>query len=108
MNDKDWNLRDSGLRGSSFLLIPWFLKYFTGSIEYHHIHHMNTKTPGYNLQKFHEEVLKRSPREFDEVVQLNMSECWGNLWFSLYDGKTDKYISFKDADAQLKAKQKSL
>ena len=106
VSNKEWNLRDSGLHGSSFILIPWFLKYFTGSIEYHHIHHMNSKTPGYNLQKIHEEVLIRSPHEFDEVVQLNMSECWNNLWLSLYDDKTNKYISFKNADLQLQRKTK--
>ena len=102
VKDEAWNLRDSGLRGSSFLLIPWCLKYFTGSIEYHHIHHMNTKAPGYNLQAFHEEVLTVSTNEFDDVVQLNMSQCWNNLSYSLYDDQDDLYISFKTANSILK------
>ena len=92
-----WNYDDSGLKGSSYILIPWYLKYFTGGIEYHHIHHMNSKIPGYNLQKFDEEV-KQNSNLFDNVPTLSMKDCYNNLWLTLYDEDAKKYITFEKAD----------
>lgn len=40
VDNKKWNVIDSGLLGSSFIQIPYYLKYFSGGIEYHHIHHI--------------------------------------------------------------------
>ena len=41
-------------------------------IEYHHIHHMNAKIPGYNLQNFHEEVVLKS-NLFDNIIKLSIT-----------------------------------
>ena len=95
-NDK-WTQRDSGLIGSSFIQIPSLLKYFYMGIEYHHIHHMNAKIPGYNLQKYHEEVVSKS-NMFDNIVKLSMGDCYKNLWLVLYDEDKKKYITFAEAD----------
>jgi len=92
---KEWSQRDSGLKGSSFIRIPWFLKYFFMGIEYHHIHHMYSKLPGYNLQKFHE--------SFDiDIVELSMRECYNNLWLVLYDEENEKYITFDEFYHEIK------
>jgi omega-6 fatty acid desaturase (delta-12 desaturase) len=97
VNNKTWNIKDSGIKGSSFIQVPYLLKYFTGGIEYHHIHHMNSKIPGYNLQAYHEEVVSNS-NMFDNVVKLSMTDCYKNLWLVLYDEDKNKYITFKEAD----------
>ena len=104
VGNKEWNYKDSGLRGSSFIHIPRALKYFFHGIEYHHIHHMNAKIPGYNLQKYHEEVVRQSDK-FDHVVHLSMTDCYHNLWLVLYDEDKKKYITFEEADER---KEKSL
>ena len=51
---------DSALLGSSFIQIPFWLKYFTDGIEYHYIHHINSKIPNYNLHAYHEEVINKN------------------------------------------------
>lgn len=93
VNDKNWNVRDSGLLGSSFIQMPKFLKYFSMGIEYHHIHHKNSKIPGYNIQKYHEEVVSKS-NILDNVVKLSMIDCYHNLWLVLYDEDKHQYITF--------------
>ena len=100
VNDKQWNQPDSGLKGSSFIQIPWFFKYFTGGIEYHHIHHMNAKIPGYNLHKYHNEVISKS-NLFDNITKLNMNDCYNNLWLKLYDEENKGYITFQEADMKI-------
>jgi omega-6 fatty acid desaturase (delta-12 desaturase) len=101
VNNETWNMKDSGLGGSSFIQIPYLLKYFTGGIEYHHIHHMNAKIPGYNLQAYHEEVVSKS-NMFDNVVKLSMNDCYNNLWLVLYDEDKKKYITFAEADEEIR------
>lgn len=95
VKNKEWTQRNSGLLGSSFIQIPKCLKYFYMGVEYHHIHHMNTKIPGYNLQKYHEEVVFKS-NLFDNIVKLSIGDCYKNLWLVLYDEDNHKYITFEE------------
>jgi len=97
VDNTDWNMKNSGLLGSSFIQIPKYLKYFVGGIEYHHIHHINAKIPGYNLQKYHEEVVSKS-NLFDNVVKLSMMDCYNNLKLRLYNEKNKKYIRLEDVE----------
>ena len=85
-----WSQFDSGLKGSSFIVIPSYLKYFYMGFEYHHIHHINAKIPGYNLQKYHEDIVQKS-QLFDNVIKINMPRFYNNLWLALYDEAPNKY-----------------
>ena len=91
VDDKKWNIRDSGIKNSSFIQIPIYLKYFTGGVEYHHVHHVNSKIHSYNLQKYHEEIIEKS-NIFNDVVKLSVTECFYNLKLRLYDEENNKYI----------------
>jgi hypothetical protein len=62
---------------------------------------MNTKIPGYNLQKYHDEVVKNSFM-FDKIVKLSMNDCYNNLWLSMYDEENKKFITFEQADNKIK------
>ena len=105
VTDKKWNKKDSGLKGSSFIQIPSYLKYFTAGIEYHHIHHMNATIPGYNIQKLHEEI-SSTTNELDNIIKLSINDCYHNLWYSLYDEDNNKYISFAEAELKIRFKHK--
>ena len=48
-----WNATDASMQGSSFLRLPKLLQWFTGSIGYHHIHHLDTGVPNYRLEACH-------------------------------------------------------
>ena len=100
VGNKEWTQRNSGLLGSSFIQIPIYLKYFTMGIEYHHVHHTNSKIPGYNLQKYHEEGYAL----FYKVVKLTMNDCYNNLWLVLYDEDKHKYSSLKEVNTEIKYK----
>jgi omega-6 fatty acid desaturase (delta-12 desaturase) len=51
----EWSYADAALRGSSYLKLPRWLQFFTGNIGLHHVHHLSTKVPNYNLQRAHDE-----------------------------------------------------
>jgi omega-6 fatty acid desaturase (delta-12 desaturase) len=43
------------MQGSSFYKLPRLLQWFTGNIGFHHIHHLGSKIPNYNLAKAYRE-----------------------------------------------------
>ena len=46
---RSWDFTRSALEGSSYYRLPRVLRWFTGNIGYHHIHHLNSRIPNYNL-----------------------------------------------------------
>ena len=42
------------MQGSSHLRLPRILRWFTGNIGFHHIHHLNPRIPNYRLQECHD------------------------------------------------------
>jgi omega-6 fatty acid desaturase (delta-12 desaturase) len=100
VNNEGWNVKDSGIRGSSSFILPWFLIYVAGGGEHHHIHHINAKIPIYNMRAYHEEVVSKSS-VFDNIVKLSMTDCYNNLWLVLYDEENDRYITFAEADPSI-------
>jgi omega-6 fatty acid desaturase (delta-12 desaturase) len=82
---------DSAMKGASFLQVPWFLQWATGSIEYHHIHHLSVGVPLYNLKACHEDA----PELFDSVKRISLLEGLDSLKFILYDEDKNSFVTQK-------------
>ncbi len=84
-----WDFTAASLEGGSFYKLPRILHWFTGSIGYHHVHHLNSRIPNYNLSKCHEEVpiLAKSPT-------IGFFASFKSLRFRLWDEKSERLISF--------------
>jgi omega-6 fatty acid desaturase (delta-12 desaturase) len=91
LHHEEWNFYDAALKGSSFLKLGPFLNWTTGSVGYHHIHHLNSKIPFYNLQRAHRLVEKSI--DFKEV---KISELFRHLNGKLWDEKANKMIHYSD------------
>lgn len=48
-NHEGWEFVKAGLQGSSFYKLHPILQWFSGNIGFHHIHHLSSKIPNYNL-----------------------------------------------------------
>jgi omega-6 fatty acid desaturase (delta-12 desaturase) len=97
----DWSIRESGLKGSSFIDVPWFLKFFTMGIEHHHIHHFLPRIPGYNMAACHNYVAAKWPEFFADVVHLSMRDIFSNLNLVLYSEAKTKFVTFDEADCEI-------
>lgn len=96
-----WNRFDASVEGSSCLVLPGWLKFFTVGIEYHHIHHHRIRIPGYKLKECHE---KADPALWKNVAVLEGAAIWETLWNTVYDDDTDKYSTFAAAEQSVKDK----
>jgi len=52
---RKWDYLTAALEGSSFYKLPGVLRWFTGNIGYHHIHHLGPRVPNYFLKKCYDE-----------------------------------------------------
>ncbi|HTU78256.1 MAG TPA: fatty acid desaturase [Solirubrobacteraceae bacterium] len=87
-----WSYADSALRGSSFLKLAPPLRFCTGNIGYHHVHHLNARIPNYNLRRAHEE----NP-VFDCVPTLALWDGLRAVTLKLWDEDRERLVTFAQA-----------
>jgi acyl-lipid omega-6 desaturase (Delta-12 desaturase) len=83
----EWSFFQNGMESSSFLQVPWFLKYFTANIEYHHIHHLSPLVPLYKLPQCHETAGKM----FDRVPRVSMLDGFKMLTPMVWDEDKNQF-----------------
>jgi omega-6 fatty acid desaturase (delta-12 desaturase) len=49
----EWDRNRAAMEGSSFYRLPAILRWFTGSIGFHHVHHVQQRIPNYALERCH-------------------------------------------------------
>jgi omega-6 fatty acid desaturase (delta-12 desaturase) len=52
----EWDGLRAAMEGSSFYKLPAVLRWFTGSIGYHHVHHFGPRIPNYRLKECYEAI----------------------------------------------------
>jgi omega-6 fatty acid desaturase (delta-12 desaturase) len=91
---EQWSYADAALRGSSFLQLPALLRFASGNIGYHHIHHLSVRIPNYNLQRAHEE----NP-VFHSVPVLSLRDGLRAVALKLWDEQSGRLVTFAQARA---------
>jgi omega-6 fatty acid desaturase (delta-12 desaturase) len=86
----DWDFRAAALGGSSFYDLPRVLHWLTGSIGFHHIHHLASKIPNYRLRA----CFEQNP-EFQQVERLTMLGSLKCARLALWDEDRRKLVSFR-------------
>lgn len=89
---KNWDYLLSAIRGSTFYKLPRVFNWLTGSIGYHHIHHLSSGIPNYNLKRCAVEnpVLQRY------VTTIGFVESLKCMFHKLWDEEQERMISFRE------------
>ena len=88
---EEWDYKTIALNGSSLFKLPALLNWFTGSIGYHHIHHLSPLIPNYNLKRCHNENTL-----FHQVKPLTFFSAFESLFLRLWDEKRQMLIRFSE------------
>jgi omega-6 fatty acid desaturase (delta-12 desaturase) len=86
----EWDFHTAALEGSSFYDLPRVVHWLTGSIGFHHIHHLASKIPNYRLRAC-----------FDQNPELQSAKrltLWGSIKavrLTLWDEERRKLVSFR-------------
>jgi omega-6 fatty acid desaturase (delta-12 desaturase) len=68
------------------------MRFFSGNIGLHHVHHLSAKIPNYNLQRAHDE----SPI-FADVPVLTFGDGVRSLRLKLIDPDAGRLVTFREA-----------
>jgi omega-6 fatty acid desaturase (delta-12 desaturase) len=90
----EWSFAAAALQGSSYLRLPRVLQYFTGNIGLHHVHHMSSQIPNYNLQRAHDEV-----PAFHAAPMFSLRDAVKLTRLKLWDEDAERMVSFQEARA---------
>lgn len=88
---EEWNYHFIAINGSSFFKLPSILRWFTGNIGFHHIHHLGPTIPNYNLKKCHQENTV-----FHDVKPITLFKSLHSLKLRLWDEQNQKIVSFRE------------
>ncbi|MBU0584507.1 MAG: fatty acid desaturase [Alphaproteobacteria bacterium] len=90
----DWQFQHAALHGSSHYDLPLVLRWFTGNIGIHHVHHLSSRVPYYRLP----EVLRDFP-ELRNLGRITLLESLRCVKLVLWDENRRKLVSFREARA---------
>ena len=90
----EWDLFEAALSTASYFKLGRVMEWFTGSIGYHHVHHLNSKIPFYRLREAMEAIPELQKPVVTRLRLLDIYDCFrANLW------NPDKrcMVSYRDA-----------
>ncbi len=90
----DWRQPEAALHGSSHYDLPSALRWFSGNIGVHHVHHLSSGIPFYRLP----EVLRNHP-ELKKVGRLSLRDSLACVRLALWDAEKRRMVSFGEARA---------
>ena len=93
-DQENWVHQDAALHGSSHYDLPAVLRWFTGNIGIHHVHHLSSKVPFYRLPQ----VLKDIP-ELRDAGRITFRQSLKCVRLVLWDERTRRLVSFREAAA---------
>jgi acyl-lipid omega-6 desaturase (Delta-12 desaturase) len=86
---EQWDYVAAALKGSSYYKLPKVLQWFSGNIGFHHIHHLSTRIPNYNLQRCHE-----AEPLFQSIRPMTLLESFRSATLRLWDENAGRLVGY--------------
>jgi len=90
--EEDWQLHDAALEGSSHYVLPPPLRWLSGNIGIHHVHHLYSRIPFYRLP----EVI-RDHQELADAQRMTIRDSLATVKLHLWDEAQGRLLSFAEA-----------
>jgi omega-6 fatty acid desaturase (delta-12 desaturase) len=84
-----WSVERAAFEGSSYYDLPPLLRWFSGNIGYHHLHHLESRVPSYRLR----ECFESNPR-LQQARRLTLRTSLRSTRLKLWDERTQRMVSF--------------
>jgi omega-6 fatty acid desaturase (delta-12 desaturase) len=92
--EKDWTYYRAAMESSSYMRLNRLMRWFTGNIGYHHIHHLNVRIPFYRLP----ETMDAIPELQSPVTtSLSFHDIRACFRCCLWDEEQQRMVSYRDA-----------
>ena len=95
---RDWTYTDAALYSSSMMTGGPVMRWFTGDIGFHHVHHLNSSIPFYRL----EETMDALPElQNPGRTSLSLTDIWRCFDLDLWDPSSGRMVSIREAEEQV-------
>lgn len=88
----EWDRYRAAMEGSSFYMMPTVLRWLSGNIGYHHIHHLAPRIPNYRLKECFDAI-----PQLQDIDPLPWLSGLRNICLSVWDEESGLLISFREA-----------
>jgi omega-6 fatty acid desaturase (delta-12 desaturase) len=89
-NKDRWDFHEASVMASSFYDLPQPLRWFSGNIGIHHIHHLSCRIPNYRLGKCLAEI-----PALQTLNRIGLRDSLACLCLALWDESAQRLISFR-------------
>lgn len=93
-HEEEWNIQEAALYGSSHYALPGILRWITGNIGIHHVHHLASRIPFYRLPE-----VTREHDYLEHSRRITIRESFQCARLHLWDESRGKLLSFAEARA---------
>ena len=88
-----WTSRRAAMESSSYLKMNKVMRWFTGNIGYHHVHHLNVRIPFYRLPEAMEAIQElQSPK----TITLSLKDIRACFRCCLWDEGLQRMVSYRE------------
>ena len=88
----DWAFLTASLEGSTYLRLSPLLRWFTGNIGLHHVHHLNPKIPNYRLQQCYDAIA-----ELRDAPIMTLRHAFKAMFYVLWDERRQRMVTIRTA-----------
>lgn len=96
--DGQWDKYDAAVHGSSYYKLPTVLRWITGNIGIHHVHHLRPRIPNYRLEKANQAFPEA------EVKPLTLWQSFKAVRYNLWSEMQGRFLSFRQAARLMRGK----
>ena len=89
--EKDWDLHQAALDGSSYYVLPPILQWLSANIGIHHVHHLYSRIPFYRLPQ-----VLRDHAELASMNRMTIRESLRTVRMQLWDESSHRLVSFAE------------
>lgn len=101
---ENWDYLLSAIKGSTYYKLPKVFQWLTGNIGIHHIHHLSSLIPNYNLEK----CMKENQILSKYVTVISFWQSLKLIKNKLWDEEEGKMVSFREATQLVKLRQQKM
>ncbi|WP_111495614.1 fatty acid desaturase [Marinobacter bohaiensis] len=96
-DESNWDYSRAAVEGTSFLVLPGWLNWFTADIAYHHVHHLSASIPNYRLAECH----RAYAHLFADVTRITLRDVPKALRNNLWDRDHHRITSFEAVERRV-------
>lgn len=90
-----WSHVRAALRSSSYIRMHPIMRWFTGNVGYHHIHHLNAKIPFYRLP---DAMRSLTELQKPETTSLGIADIYACFRSNLWDSQRECFVPYSEAN----------